>query len=105
MRRNAKRCILMSGSIDKAGQILALHQINDLLHRSKQHATIYLLGGNALISQDIVSRTTKDIDIFLIAENNSTILRQEIMQHLNESGILIDVGVNGEFPIAGKQFT
>lgn len=93
--------------IDKQRQLDILLTINELLRKRGVQATAYLFGGNSLISQDIISRTTKDLDFFmLVVVGAIEDLANEIKAEANKQfKIKIDIGLNGEFEIAAKGFT
>jgi hypothetical protein len=52
--------------IGKSNQKNILLSINELLKERNVSCTAYLFGGSSLISQGIISRTTKDVDLFLL---------------------------------------
>lgn len=92
--------------IDKEKQEVILTAINDLLKQKKASGTAYLFGGNSLISLDLIPRTTKDIDFFLIAVNMSTEIIDYVKTETKKQfGIKLDIGINGRFDIAAKGFT
>lgn len=92
--------------IDKRQQAGILNSINELLKKEGVRGTAYLFGGSSLISQDIISRTTKDVDFFLLALNVFKELSDSIKaETLRQFGVKVDIGLNGQFEIAAKGFT
>ena len=93
-------------SIDKEQQNTILQFLNDVLRKKRLRGTAYLFGGSSLISQDLLGRTTEDIDLFLILKQDSQetieLIRSEVAKAF---GVEIDIGLRGEFPIVGKNFT
>lgn len=91
-------------NIDKRQQIAILQEINGLLEKKGATATAYLFGGNSLISQDIIARATKDIDLFLLIENKEAV--PEIKETIQKKfRTIIDIGIDGSFEIEVKGFT
>src|SRR3989344_4398856 len=92
--------------IDKEKQLLILEEINTFLQKTRISGRVYLFGGNGLIIQDVILRTTKDIDCFLFIKKQPEIVKQQLQEHITKTHhIKIDIGITGEFPIAGKGFT
>lgn len=92
--------------IDKQRQLNILDWINSLLQKRGVRGTAYLFGGNSLISLDIIERTTKDIDFFLLLVEAPG----DVVEHIKNEAekqykIKIDIGLNGEFNIEVKGFT
>ena len=88
--------------IDKQRQLDILLEINEILRIRKVKASVYLFGGSSLISQDIISRPTKDMDFFMFfVVNASENIPDEIKKQFK---MRIDICVNGEFEIKSKGF-
>jgi hypothetical protein len=92
--------------LDKKRQKNILLSINDLLKERNASCSAYLFGGSSLISQDVISRTTKDIDLFLLFVG----ALEELVHLIKEKSakqfkIKVDIGVNGRFDIKVKGFT
>ncbi|HLF54504.1 MAG TPA: DUF6036 family nucleotidyltransferase [Candidatus Nanoarchaeia archaeon] len=92
--------------IDKQRQADILNSINELLKKRGVRGTAYLFGGSSLISQDIISRTTKDVDFFLLALNEFKEISDNIKaEMLKQFNVKVDIGLNGQFEIDAKGFT
>ena len=78
--------------------------INALLEKKGVSGTGYLFGGNSLISQDIISRATDDLDLFLLIENKEMVpeIKETIQRDFKT---VIDIGIDGRFDVPGKGFT
>lgn len=92
--------------IGKEAQNQILKDINQILGKRGIEGTAYLFGGSSLISQNIISRTTKDIDLFLFADIKKSEISEEIRKKISAKyGVRVDIGLRGQFEISGKGFT
>jgi len=92
--------------IDKQKQADILLSINELLKKKGFSGAAYLFGGNSLISQEIIERTTKDVDFFLlIVEAHADLIPFIKAEASKQFKIKVDIGLNGKFEIAVKGFT
>ncbi|MFC1774900.1 DUF6036 family nucleotidyltransferase [Nanoarchaeota archaeon] len=105
MKISSKKFIDKKMLIDKDKQITIFHEINNFLKSKNITTSIYLFGGSSLISLEIIKRSTRDVDFFIFLDDEDDISEQ-IKEHvLRETGIELDIGVNGSFYIIGKDFT